>query len=186
MVDDNSGKDVAGKGHATPSRRDAESARKKQMKNAPTRKEQGQRERAARQKQRLQTQEAMRTGDDKHLPARERGPVRRFLRDYVDRRYNVAEFMLPILLLILVLSLINQPWALQLVGLMWVATLAGVAVDWFLLMRGIKREMATRDFDPAETRGARFYALLRSTQLRRFRLPKPQIKRREALKASYR
>ncbi len=175
-----------GKGRATPSRREAEQARKKQMKTPMTRKEGAKRERAARDELRKKQQEALRTGDEKHLPARERGPVRRFLRDYVDRRWNVAEFMLPILLLILVLSYVNQPWSLALVTFMWTFTIVGVVLDTFRLLRGVKRELAARKFDPAEASGAKFYVVLRSTQLRRFRLPRPQVKRGEQLSATYR
>lgn len=174
------------KGRATPSRREAEQARKKQMKMPMTRKEQSKRERSARDDLRRKQQAALRTGDEKHLPARERGPVRRFLRDYVDRRWNVAEFMLPILVVILVLSYIGQPWSLYMVTFLWTFTIIGVVLDTFLLLRGIKRELAARGFDPDQTSGSRFYALLRSTQLRRFRLPKPQVKRGEKLAATYR
>ena len=175
-----------GKGHATPSRREAESARKKQMKTPTSRKEQGQRERAARQQQRLRTQEAMRSGDDKYLPVRERGPVRRFIRDYVDRRYNAAEFTLLLLILALILPVIGTAWAAYASSMILSLTIVIVVLDTFWLLRGLRRELARRGFDPADTKGSNFYALLRSTQLRRFRLPKPQVKRREPLKATYR
>ncbi len=174
------------KGRATPSRREAELARKKQMKTPMTRKEQAKRERKARNELRTKQQQAMRTGDEKFLPARERGPVRRFLRDYVDRRWNIAEFLLPVLVLILLLSLLGQTWAVTAVSTLWAFTIVAVVVDTFVLLRGVKKQIAARGFDPAEARGARFYALLRSTQLRRFRLPKPQVARGEALPDTYR
>ncbi len=156
------------------------------MKTPMTRKEQSKRERTARDDLRRKQQAALRTGDEKHLPARERGPVRRFLRDYVDRRWNVAEFMLPMLVLILVLSYIGQPWSLGLVTFLWTFTIIGVVLDTFLLLRGMKRELAARNFDADETNGARFYTVLRSTQLRRFRLPRAQVKRGEKLPPVYR
>lgn len=188
MVDENADGMTPGerKGRATPSRREAQQARKKQMKTPMTRKEQAKRDRAAREDLRRKQQEALRTGDERHLPARERGPVRRFLRDYVDRRWNVAEFLLPILVLILLLSFINQTWSLTLVTFLWTFTIVAVVLDTFLLLRGVKRELVLRAFDPDETRGARFYAVLRSTQLRRFRLPKPQVARGEKLSGTYR
>ena len=93
----------AGKGRATPSRKEAEAARKKQMKTPMTRKEQAKRERAAREEIRAQAARRLKTGDDRYLPAREQGPVRRFTRDYVDRRRNVAEYLLPFLVVLLVL-----------------------------------------------------------------------------------
>lgn len=174
------------KGRATPSRREAELARRKQMKTALTRKELAKRDRKARGELRSKQQQAMRTGDEKFLPARERGPVRRFLRDYVDRRWNIAEFLLPILVLILLLSLLGQTWAVTAVSTLWAFTIVAVVIDTLLLLRGVKKQLAARGFDPADARGARFYALLRSTQLRRFRLPKPQVARGEALSDTYR
>lgn len=38
--------------------------------------------------------EAMASGDERYLPVRDKGPVRRFARDYVDSRWCVAEFFL--------------------------------------------------------------------------------------------
>ncbi len=173
------------KGRATPSRREAELARKRQMKTPMTRKEQSKRDRKARNDLRAKQQQAMRTGDEKFLPVRERGPVRRFLRDYVDRRWNIAEFLLPVLVVILLLSLLGESLA-PAVSALWAFTIVAVVIDTFLLLRGVKKQIAARGFDAAEARGARFYAVLRSTQLRRFRLPKPQVARGEALPDTYR
>jgi hypothetical protein len=47
-------------------------------------------------------------------------------------------------------------------------------VDWFLLTRRIKKEVAER-FPQAPTKGLGMYAWTRSTQLRRLRAPKPQM-----------
>ena len=46
----------------------------------------------------------MRTGDERYLPARDKGPVKRFIRDYVDARLSIAEFLLPLLIVIMVLQ----------------------------------------------------------------------------------
>src|SRR5690606_21945286 len=47
---------------------------------------------------------AMLSGDEAHLPPRDRGPVRRFIRDYVDARWNIGEWLLPIMLVTLIVS----------------------------------------------------------------------------------
>ena len=47
--------------------------------------------------------QAMVTGDDAHLPARDKGPERRFIRDHIDARWNIGEFMLPVMLIVLAL-----------------------------------------------------------------------------------
>lgn len=174
-----------GKGRATPSRKEAEAARKKQMKTPVSRKEQVKKQREQRDADRAKTREAMRTGtDDRYLPARERGPVRRFTRDYVDRRFNLAEFLLPILILILAFTFVQRPWAQSAVVLLWTGTILCSIVDEVILVRGLRKELAKR-FQADEVRGAVPYAVLRTTQLRRFRMPKPQVKRREKLKERY-
>jgi hypothetical protein len=178
----------AGKGRATRSRKEAEAARKKQMKVPLTRKEQAKRERAARETLRVKQREALKTGDEKYLPARERGPVRRFARDYVDRRWNIAEFLLPFLLVVVILlyadNLADANISTVLTAIVYPVIIIGTVVDEIFLVRGLRKALKQR-FAPDEIRGTNAYAVLRSTQLRRFRLPKPQLKRGEPLAARY-
>ena len=42
----------------------------------------------------------MRTGDERYLPPRDKGPVKRFIRDFVDSRFSFIELMIPLLLVI--------------------------------------------------------------------------------------
>lgn len=176
----------SGKGRATPSRKEAEAARKKQMKVPVSRKDQTKRERVARESVREKQREAMKSGDQRYLPAREQGPVRAFCRDYVDRRWNIAEFLLPFLVVILVFGFIGsgQAWAATATFLLYPVIIIGVVVDETILVRGLRKQLKAR-FEPGEIRGTTGYAVLRSTQLRRFRLPKPQIKHGEPLKERY-
>lgn len=177
-VDDDKGEgtaDAGAKGQPTPSRKQAEAARKQAMKPALTRKEQQRRQREQRKQIRDRQQEALRSGDEKYLPLRDRGVVKRFARDYVDRRRLVAEYLLPILILTFVLTMLPPPWAsIGLAG--WVGATAITVVEEFFVVRGLKKELARR-FPGQSTRGVTLYVLLRTTQLRRFRLPAPQIKR---------
>lgn len=177
---------TTGKGRATPTRKEAEAARKKQMKNAGTRKEQSKKQRVARDAARARAREAMRTGtDDRHLPPREAGPVRRFCRDYVDSRFNLAEVLLPALVVILFFSMFaNQAWAGLATVIMWIAVILGTTIDEVFMVRGLKKELRAR-FEPDATRGAVAYSVLRTSQLRRFRMPKVQVKRGEKLKDRY-
>lgn len=156
------------------------------MKVPVTRKEQAKRERAAREELRLKQREALKTGDEKYLPARERGPVRRFARDYVDRRWNFAEFLLPFLALVLVISIFggNEQWGATATFVLYPFIIFGTVIDEFILVRGVRKQLKKR-FSPDETRGTVAYSVLRSTQLRRFRLPKPQVKRGEPLADRY-
>lgn len=180
---------MSGKGRPTPSRKQAEQARKKAMKKPRSRKEQVVREREARAKARRRQQEALRTGDDAYLPPRDRGPVRAFVRDVVDRRINVAEYLLPILLVVVVVNVVNTsvvrvPEVDAFILLVWLSLIIVTIFDEIRMVRLVKRAVRDR-FGEEKRRGITTYAVLRSTQLRRFRLPKPQIARGGALKTHY-
>ncbi|KAA1399784.1 DUF3043 domain-containing protein [Aeromicrobium ginsengisoli] len=177
----------AGKGRRTPTRKEAEAARKKQMKVPMTRKEQAKRERAAREEIRLKQREALKTGDEKYLPLRERGPVRKFCRDYVDRRWNFAEFLLPFLVvafLIMIAGSTNANVQTVLTSIIYPVVIVGTLIDEFVMVRGLKKQIKQR-FSPDDVKGNTAYAVLRTTQLRRFRLPKPQVKRGAPLAQRY-
>ncbi|MBC9225493.1 DUF3043 domain-containing protein [Aeromicrobium sp. 636] len=167
----------------TRSRKEAEAARKAQMKRPLTRKEQAERERrrraAARDKQR---QALMGGGSTADLPARDRGPAKALARDAVDRRRTVAEFMLPILVVILVLSFF--PSLASVVFSLWTVTIFATILDEVWLLITLKREL-TKRFTKPERRGAMLYAVLRSTQIRRMRLPKPAIEVGQPLREHY-
>ena len=51
---------------------------------------------------------ALKAGDKRHLPTRDRGPVRKYIRDLVDARRSVAEYFLPLALLILALTVVRH------------------------------------------------------------------------------
>ena len=173
-----------GKGRPTPKRSQAESARKQRMKPPANRKEAAKLMRQKRYEERAKQRTALETGDLKHLPARDRGPVRHFCRDTVDARFSVGEFLLPILILILAMTFIRTPWAVELMTIVWIVTILAAVVDTLYLVLRMRRALKTR-FPNERTRGAVAYTVLRSTQLRRFRLPKPQIKRGAPLKEHY-
>ena len=169
-----------GKGRPTPSRREAEAARKARLKPTADRKALARRKRQQRVEQRNKTRQALVTGDQKNLPTRDRGPVRAFCRDLVDSRFNVAEFLLPLLVLILVLSMIPSLLGVQF-GL-WMLTIVATTGDTIWLWIRTRRELRAR-FPADETRGAVAYTILRSSQLRRLRLPKPRVARGQPLPA---
>lgn len=155
------------------------------MKTPVTRKQRGKIQRAARDAARAKTREAMRNGgDDRYLPARDRGPARRFCRDYVDHRFNMGEVLLPILVVILLFSFVQTKWAGMVVLVLWTTVILGTVVDEIFMVRALKKELRQR-FEPQNTRGCVSYAVLRTSQLRRFRIPKPQIKRGAPLKTHY-
>ena len=48
--------------------------------------------------------QGMRTGEEKYLLARDKGPVRRFIRDFVDSRFSFIELLIPLLVVTMVLG----------------------------------------------------------------------------------
>ena len=172
------------KGRPTPKRKEAESARKERLTPPRDRREAARRRRQKRQEERVRMQAALKTGDEAHLPQRDRGKVRRFCRDLVDSRRNVAEHLLPLLLLVLVLGVVRSPVAAWAQLAVWVGTIVGTVGDTIYLVTKVKRELRRR-FPGESTRGAAGYAVLRSTQLRRFRLPRPQVARGTPLPDRY-
>jgi len=161
-----------GKGRPTPTRAEAQAAARARAKAAPkTRKEAARQARADRGASGAKAREAMRTGDERYLPKRDKGPVRRFVRDFVDGRLSMAELLLPLLLVILVTS----SFAPKVSNGLWSATILVVALDTALLIFRLRRELARR-FPGQVTKGAVGYGVLRSLQLRFIRLPKTKVK----------
>lgn len=136
-------------------------------------------------KRRIEAQERLRianeTGDERYLMPRDKGPQRRFARNFIDSRWMFGEFMMFIILAFLVASLaFSQNLNIQVYvqfGL-WIV-LAVVLIEAFLTGWLLKRELVKR-FGSLE-RGVRLYAAMRGMQFRKLRLPKPQVKRGEKL-----
>jgi hypothetical protein len=169
-----------GKGRPTPSRREAEAAARARAKAGMDKKAAAKMLRERRTDQNAKMRQGLRTGEEKYLPARDQGPVKRFVRDYIDARICMAEFLLPLLIVIMV----TQAFAKALSNGLWSATVLLVLLDTLLLMFRLKRELKRR-FPEQSTKGTTTYALLRSMQLRWLRLPKPQVKVGQKLPERY-
>lgn len=168
------------KGRPTPKRRDAESARKTFALAPANTKEEKARQKAAARAARVAQRAAYLRGDENALPLRDRGPVKKFVRNYVDSRRSIGEFFLPIIGVVLIISLF--PYALSAVigvVLMYTVLFASV-VDGILLSRKIKGEVTAR-FPSESLKGIGMYGWLRSTQMRRMRAPKPGVSAGEKL-----
>lgn len=166
----------AKKGRPTPKRSDAEANRRGRAYVPKDRKEAAKdarrQDRVARERQRA----AMLNGDEAHLPPRDKGPVRRFARDYVDSRLTAAEWFLPFAVVILLLSVVQNN-ALKFLSLvLWVLIIVLMVGHSVILAFGMRKQLAAR-FPGQNAKGATAYMLIRSLQMRRLRLPKPQVKR---------
>jgi hypothetical protein len=84
--DEQAGPAGSGKGRPTPTRAEQEAVRRRPL--VPDTKAQG---------------------DEKYLPVRDKGPQRRFVRDYVDGGWHLAEFVMPAMIVVILLTFINIP-----------------------------------------------------------------------------
>jgi len=185
---------TGGKGHATPSRKQAEAANRRPLvPQAPAKrpgkgasKDEKTAARAAARQQRDAEYQAMRTGDDAHMPVQHRGPVRRYVRDAVDSHRTLAEYFLPVAMVMLLAAMVlsgplsaqgagGARIAMTLMTLPYVYLLAAV-VETVWRWRRLKSAL-TRKFGASGTaRGTMGYFVTRAYQLRRLRMPRPQVK----------
>ena len=93
------------KGRPTPKRKDAESARKVSSLAPARSKEEKARQKSAARVLRMAQREAYLRGDENALPMRDRGPLKKFVRNYVDSRRSIGEYFLPVIALVLIVSL---------------------------------------------------------------------------------
>jgi len=118
-------------------------------------------------------------GDESALPLRDKGPVKKFVRNYVDARRSIGEYFLPVIFIVLFLTLIPNPiFQIGSIAIMYTVLLVSI-IDGFLLTRKLKNEVTIK-FPGAELKGIGMYGWLRSTQMRRMRTPKPAIKAGES------
>ena len=169
------------KNRPTPSRLEQETARKRPL--VPTdRKAAAGQSRDASRLARAKQRAALLSGDESALPARDKGPVKRYIRDSVDSRWNIGEFMLPVMFVVLALTFVpaifksSASWATLMVVILVYGLVVAGALDTFMMWRHTKAKIVAK-FGEAPPRGSTMYAVMRAFQMRRSRLPRPQVDR---------
>jgi hypothetical protein len=179
----------AGKGRPTPKRSEAERNRYRSIQGGttsgrttstrdPGRKltpEEKARERDRARADRTKRMEAMRRGEDWALGPRDQGPLKKLARDYVDSHRRASEFYMYALLVLLVALFTRNPVVESYTGPLVFVLIAIIAVDGFLIRRGLYKLAAER-YPGQSTRGLTWYAVMRAMQIRRFRNPQPSVK----------
>jgi Flp pilus assembly protein TadB len=173
------------KGRPTPSRREAEARNKQRAKVPRTRKERAAARRLSRAEGTEKMREAMRTGDDRYLPARDRGPERRFIRDFVDSKFIISELMIPLMLVVIVLGWSGNATLVAYANVLLLAMLLVMVVDLVRMRFQLRGELRRR-FPEESHRGATLYAVMRAVQMRPFRKPDRQVKVGQRLPDRYR
>ncbi len=166
-----------GKGRPTPSRKEAEAARKQNLRISADPKEAKRQARARAAEERATARAGLMSGDERYLPPRDKGPVRGFVRDFIDSRWAAAELFLPLALLVLVFGLLPLPGIQGYVSMAWLFLTLFIIVDTSLLMFRMRGELRKRWPDEADRKGTTLYAVMRVLQLRRLRIPPPRVRR---------
>jgi hypothetical protein len=152
----------------TPSRREAEAARRQRVNRTLSKKEARTLNARQARTQRLQA-----------MNARDNTPEKALLRDYIDSRFSIGELLLPSLVIILLATFLGSryPGVTAAATLLMYAFILLVLFDGLVLKwRGYKRVLAER-LPRSSTRGLMMYGMNRCIQIRRFRMPPPRVRR---------
>jgi hypothetical protein len=172
--DDDSAETAAGKGRPTPRRRDREAEHKRPL-VSNNRKEARAKLAASREKARL----GMANGEERFLPQRDKGPQRKWSRDYVDARWNFGEFLIPVMFAVIIAtflpSLEAQFIAISVLWGFFILTVLDSVWVGNRVRRGLRAKYGVDNVE----NGVRWYSAMRALQMRGLRLPKPQVKRGE-------
>ncbi|RBY85508.1 DUF3043 domain-containing protein [Blastococcus sp. TF02A-30] len=167
---------TSGKGRPTPKRSEAQGRRPGPPPPPPTtRKEAYRRMRDQQAARRSEARLGAARGDDSYLPARDRGPVRKLVRDVVDSRRNIGSWFLVVALVALVGTFAGDPMITAYATTVLMGYLLLLVVDSVVLSRKIKKALTRFPAGTEKTRGAVWYGISRSTMVRRWRFPKPEV-----------
>lgn len=166
-----------GKGRPTPKRRDVEHRRGGPVAPPPAnRKEAARRVRQQGALQRKAVREGTKTGDESRMMARDRGPVRRLVRDVVDGRRHVGVLLLPAAVLPVLAQLTGSSRLLAMATTLWLATLLAAVSDFVITAFLVRQKVRAAFPEEPKLLGHVGYAVVRTAQFRRFRLPPPRVR----------
>jgi hypothetical protein len=166
----------SGKGAPTPTRKEREAANRRPL--VPNdRKEAARIRRHNTSEAREQARRGMAAGEERYLPTRDKGPQKRFVRDYIDARFNIGELLIPVMFAVLIMTFLPI-FELQAYGIftLWAFFFISI-IDCVIVGFRVKKKLGEKFGISRVERGVRWYASMRALQLRLMRLPKPQVKR---------
>ncbi|MGO1488634.1 MAG: DUF3043 domain-containing protein [Arachnia sp.] len=152
---------------ATPTRRQAEADRMQRLHPSLNKREQKRADRDSRYKARVDSWDKI-----------EGSPERMLLRDYVDVRWTITEFLLPVMLLLMASVVATAAWpsiSFYIGTGLWLMlglSIINTAIMW----KGFKKLLAERLPNVAK-RGLLMYMFNRALMIRRFRRPSPRVVR---------
>jgi hypothetical protein len=157
----------------------AEARRRRKETNAKLTREEKKAASAARRADMAERREKMMAGEDAYLLPRDKGPVRRYVRDVVDSRRNALGLFMPAALALIFFMLaipspaLQRPLSYAMPLLIVIMAIAGLLVG-----RKVNKLVDEKFPDNTESGWKLgFYAASRASQLRRMRAPRPQVNR---------
>lgn len=172
---------TASKGRPTPKRRDAEARRRGPVPPPPkTQREAARRSKVDKVDRRSEAairRERMAAGDDRYLLPRDQGPARAYVRNLVDSRRHLIGLFMPLALLVLVAMLVPSPLIQVYAAPVAMAALLVMVLEGIVMGRSVVRQVRLKfpdNRDGALSLG--WYAFVRASQVRKLRMPKPQVK----------
>ncbi|MDP9181238.1 MAG: DUF3043 domain-containing protein [Actinomycetota bacterium] len=167
---------TTGKGRPTPKRSDAQKKRGGPVAPPPTSRRQAAKQLRAKQADnRQRVRKGSLAGDERALLKRDQGPVRKLVRDIIDGRRSLGWVLLPIALVVVVSGIAKNENLQQVTFAIWLASLAAVAIDMTFVAIDIRRSIKTSFPAEHKLRGHVAYGLMRTTVMRRFRVPRPTV-----------
>lgn len=184
VVESTTASKSGGKGRPTPTRKEAEAAARARAKAPTDKRAASRKQREYRAEESRKIRQGMKAGDERYMLPRDRGPIRRFIRDYVDARFSIVEMVIPLMIIGLVLGYTGNSALVQASSLVLLATVLFVVTDMFVLRFRLRREIKRR-FPGESLKGTTYYALTRAMQMKFMRMPKSRVKIGQALPEDY-
>lgn len=131
---------------------------------------------------REERRQLMMEGDDRYVLSRDRGEVRRFARDWVDTHRRLINWFMPLALFVIIFQLIPNPTLMMYSQTLFLVLIAVVIIDGILLGRKVNSVVRDRFPDTEDTGfGLGWYAVMRATQPRMLRTPRPRVRPGDAI-----
>lgn len=136
-----------------------------------------QRQRDEANRERRRANERMMAGDEDYMMDRDKGPEKRFVRDWVDSHRYLLNFFLPMAVFVIAIMIfgMSNPNVANLASLVMMVVFLIMLAEGLWLGRRVNREVNERFPDnPHGKFSLGMYAFTRATMIRRLRTPAPQ------------
>jgi hypothetical protein len=166
-----------GKGRPTPKRSEAQKRRSGPVTTPPTnRREAAKQLRAKQAENRKKVRAGSLRGDEAVLLKRDQGPVRKFVRDFIDDRRSISWILMPLSILTLLASFGSVNLA-SLAFEVFLAAALAAGVESIFTGIALSRALQEKFPDEPKWKGNIRYGLARTITMRRLRVPRPQVGR---------